>query len=62
MARLDSQLTLIRHDIAAATGQADYARRSASRNDSQSLIEQTVIMERQIQRLQTDVHGLKSDP
>ena len=67
MARMDThanQLTAIRDDIAVATGQADSARKAnlVVRNDIQFLSEQVVIMERQIQRLQTDVRTLKGDP
>ena len=56
--------TAIRDEIGVSMGAADQARRNAAgvRKDIEFLSETIVIMERQIQRLQTDVREMKGEP
>lgn len=62
--RLQDSMTAIRDDIAVNFGTADAAQRANdnTRSELRSLAEILTGMQRQIQRLQTDVRTLKGEP
>jgi phage shock protein A len=64
MDRLDNAITAIRDDITVNMARADRAHEVAdsTRSELRLLGEQVNAMERQIQRLQTDVRQIKGEP
>lgn len=64
MDRLENSLTAIRDDIAMNYGTANAVRRANdnTRDEVRNLHDVVQVLERQIQRLQTDVRGLKGEP
>jgi hypothetical protein len=64
MDRLQDGLTAIRDDIAVNFGTAEHVRRAndSTRDELRALGDVVNGMLRQIQRLQTDVRGLKGEP
>jgi uncharacterized coiled-coil DUF342 family protein len=62
--RLQDAVTAIRADIAVNYGAADHVRRANdnTREEVRALADTVSAMERQIQRLQTQVRELKGDP
>lgn len=64
MERLEDNLTAIRDDIATNYGTVEQAQRANdnTRAELRSLNEVVMLMQRQMQRLQSDVRTLKGDP